>query len=215
MILKKDTGNPNEPLELPAVESSEALIEEAKNGNDEAFGQLVTIYEKFVYNTACRTLLSSGCGLSDAEDVAQASFIKAWRSLASFRGECAFSTWIYRITLNTARDYVRARARHGALSLTVENPEDGEESLMDIPVSHGDEIPEESLERRETIAAVREAIEQLPEDQKKVVVLRDLHELPYGDISALLGIEIGTVKSRINRGRQALKRILLKKNILE
>ena len=171
------------------------------------------LYEKFIYNTACRILTTSGCGISDAEDIAQASFLKAWRSLPTFRGDCAFSTWLYRITINTAKDHIRSHIRHGTVSLTMEDSDDGEDNIMDVPVTHGSEIPEDAVDKKETILAVREAIEQLPEDQKSVIILRDLHELPYSDISEMLGIEIGTVKSRINRGRQALKSILIRKNI--
>ena len=119
MILKKGTVNHTDQqnASLPAVDNNDPLIERAKNGDDESFSQLVAIYEKFVYNTACRTLTASGCGISDAEDISQASFIKAWRSLTSFRGECTFSTWLYRITINTARDYIRSHIRHeGRLS---------------------------------------------------------------------------------------------------
>lgn len=215
MILKKGTVNHTDQqnASLPAVDNNDPLIERAKNGDDESFSQLVAIYEKFVYNTACRTLTASGCGISDAEDISQASFIKAWRSLTSFRGECTFSTWLYRITINTARDYIRSHIRHGTVSLTVEDAENEEENIMDVPVTYGEEIPEDAVDKKETILAVRDAIEHLPEDQKNVIILRDIHELPYSDISAMLGIEIGTVKSRINRGRQALKTILVKKNI--
>lgn len=215
MILKKGTENQRDQnhAELPAEDQCEHLIERAANGDNESFGQLVEIYEKFVYHTACRTLTASGCGIADAEDIAQASFLKAWRSLSAFRRDCAFSTWLYRITLNTAKDYIRSHIRHGTVSLSVEESENGEECEIDVPVTEGNEIPEDALDRKETILAVRHAIEQLPEDQKKVIILRDINELPYSDIAEMLGVEIGTVKSRINRGRQALKAILSGKNL--
>ncbi|MBE6597933.1 MAG: sigma-70 family RNA polymerase sigma factor [Ruminococcaceae bacterium] len=216
MILKKAAIPPQDEHKTspPKDDDCEKLIASAKNGDSNAFGQLVEIYEKFVYAAACRTLSVSGLGTSEAEDIAQASFLKAWRSLASFREDCAFSTWLYRITLNTAKDYIRSHVRHGTLPLCFEEGEDGEECIIDIPVTEGADIPEDALDKKELILAVREAIEKLPEDQKKVIILRDIHELPYSDISAMLGIEIGTVKSRINRGRQALKAILSTKNLL-
>jgi len=215
MILKKGTRiPPDHPNRTPdESELSEALIEQAKNGDSFAFGQLVELYEKFVYNTAYRTLNLSGCGTSDAEDITQAAFLKAWRSLSAFRGDCTFSTWLYRITQNTAKDYIRSHIRHETVSLTVEDSENGEEMTIDVPVTEGDEIPEESLEKKELILAVRRAIDQLPEDQKRVIILRDIHELPYSEIAEMLGMEIGTVKSRINRGRQALKTILEKQKL--
>jgi len=200
-------GNPEEK------EFTNALIEQAKNGDTFAFGQLVEIYEKFIYNTAYRLLTLSGCGTSDTEDITQASFLKAWRSLSAFRGDCTFSTWLYRITQNTAKDYIRSHIRRETISLTAEDSESGEEVTIDVPVTEGDEIPEASLEKKELILAVRRAIDQLPEDQKRVIILRDINELPYSDIAEMLGVEIGTVKSRINRGRQALKAILEKQKL--
>lgn len=194
-------------------ECTDALIKLAKNGDTFAFGQLVEIYEKFVYNTAYRILNLSGCGTSDTEDITQASFLKAWRSLSAFRGDCTFSTWLYRITQNTAKDYIRSHIRHETVPLTTEDNESGEEATIDVPVTEGDEIPESSLDKKELILAVRCAISQLPEDQKRVIILRDINELPYSDIAEMLGVEIGTVKSRINRGRQALKAILEKQKL--
>lgn len=210
MILKTSKSIPKDPPQMnsPESEHTDALVELAKSGDNAAFGQLVEIYEKFVFNTACRTLTASNCGTSDAEDIAQASFMKAWRSLSAFRGDCSFSTWLYRITLNTAKDHIRSHIRHETVSLTVENDEDGEDFVADVPLTEGDEIPESALDKKELILAVRRAIDQLPEDQKTVIILRDIHELPYQDIAATLGLEIGTVKSRINRGRLALKSIL-------
>ncbi|MBQ7921656.1 MAG: sigma-70 family RNA polymerase sigma factor [Clostridia bacterium] len=183
------------------------LVEKAKAGDDEAFGALVSAYEVFVYHMAIRVLTASGGSASDGEDVAQEVFIKAWRSLESFRGDCAFSTWLYRITVNTAKDKIRSGSRHRTISLTTSD-EDGEEIVIDVPVTAADEIPEAAYERRENIKAVRQAIEKLPEDMRRILILRDLEDLPYSDIADLLGLEIGTVKSRLNRSRAALKKIL-------
>ncbi len=215
MILKKPSPPPTAPppAEHPADADCRQLIERAKAGDSESFGILVETYEKFVYAAACRTLSAAGCGTSEAEDIAQASFFKAWRSLSSFRGDCAFSTWLYRITLNTAKDHIRSHIRHGTLPLTFGDDEESEECTVDIPVTEGNEVPEDALEKKELILAVREAIEQLPDDQRKVIILRDIHELPYSDIAQMLRLEIGTVKSRINRGRQALKAILTEKHL--
>lgn len=192
-----------------------ALINAAKNGDDNAFSSLVGYFDKFVYNTACRVLSASGHSLDSAEDIAQDSFIKAWRSIASFRGDCSFSTWLFRITVNTARDSVRTAVRKSTVSLTRQDDDSDEDvSEWDVPVTSGDTIPEDSLERRELILCVRRAIEELPEDQRAVVVMRDIHELPYHEIAVKLGIELGTVKSRLNRGRANLKTILKKGNFL-
>ena len=109
---------------------------------------------------------------------------------------------------------IRRNARHPVISLTRQDSEDDETELWDVPVTSGDDIPEEAAERRETIEAVRRAVESLPDDQRQVLVLRDIHELPYSEISRILGVEIGTIKSRLSRGRANLKKILKNGNFL-
>lgn len=190
------------------------LVKRAQNGDDEAFSSLVEIFEKFVYNTAVRYLSAAAQPAEAADDIAQNSFIKAWRSLSSFRGECLFSTWLFRITANSARDYIRHKSRHQTVSLTSSEDDDDENKEWDVPVTSGDTVPESSLEKKELILGVRRAIEQLPEDQRAVVVMRDIHELPYKTIADTLGLELGTVKSRLNRGRANLKTILKNGNFI-
>ena len=153
-------------------------------------------------------------GTSDAEDIAQNSFIKAWRSLDRFRGDCTFSTWLFRITVNTAKDYIRSEKRHPTVSTTRTDDETDETEEWDLPVTSGDEVPEDALERKETVLMVRKAIESLPKDQRDVIVLRDLDGLSYQEISDKLGVEIGTVRSRISRGRERIKNILVEWNFL-
>jgi len=197
------------PEELHAPDKNvDALVTRAKSGDTDAFSEIVTCYERFVYNTACRVLTASGLSVAEADDIAQDSLIKAWRSISTFRGECSFSTWLFRVTVNTARDVIRTNARRPVVSLTRSDDDDEEPEIWDVPVTSGDEIPEEAAERRETIEAVRRAVESLPDDQRQVIVLRDIHGLPYDEISRILGTEVGTIKSRINRGRTNLKKIL-------
>lgn len=203
---------PSEEVITAADKDVSGLVERAKSGDTEAFSEIVSCYERFVYNTACRVLTASGLSTSDADDIAQDALIKAWRSLSSFRGDCSFSTWLFRVTVNTARDAVRSSARKPVISLTRQENEDEEPEIWDIPVTSGDEIPEEAAERRETIEAVRRAVESLPDDQRQAIVLRDIHDLPYSEIASILGVEVGTVKSRINRGRANLKKILITGN---
>ncbi len=192
----------------------ELLVRAAVCGDDNAFGELVGKYERFVYNTACRVLSCAGHPIDAAEDIAQESFIKMWHALPSFRGDCCFSTWLFRITVNTAKDHIRHAIRHQTFSLTRDDNDEEEISEWDVPVTAGDEIPEEALERSETQKEIRRAIESLPEDQRAVVVMRDIHELSYHEISRVLGLELGTVKSRINRGRANLKKLLKNGNFL-
>jgi len=213
-MLSADTMPPEEAVGADVSIDVGKLVERAKSGDTDAFSEIVSCYEKFVYNTACRVLTASGLSVSDADDIAQESLVKAWRSIGSFRGDCSFSTWLFRVTVNTARDTIRRTARRPVVSLTRQENEDEEPEIWDVPVTSGDEIPEEAAERRETIEAVRRAVESLPEDQRQAIVLRDIHELPYSEIADILGVEVGTVKSRISRGRANLKKILINGNFL-
>lgn len=183
-------------------------IERAARGDTDAFAEIVAEYEHFVHNTAASVIKNAGLPLDLAEDVAQEAFIKAWRALSTFRGESSVSTWLYRITVNAARDAVRSHSRGGTLSLTRDDDSDFDTNEWDLPVTSGDTVPEDALEHAELIRGVRRAIEELPEDMRRVVILRDIEELPYEDIADILGIELGTVKSRLNRGREKLKKIL-------
>jgi RNA polymerase sigma-70 factor (ECF subfamily) len=190
--------------------AADALVKKAVRGDAEAFGVLVETYGKFVYHSALRTLRACGGRAEDGEDVAQNAFLKAWRSLSSFRGDCAFSTWLYRITVNCARDHCRSQFRHPTVSLTTTD-EEGEEVEIDVPVTEGDTVPEDVLVREETVRQVRHAIESLPPEMRAVILLRDMEELSYSAIADLLHLEVGTVKSRLNRARNALKELLLPK----
>lgn len=201
--------------DIPDSADVDELVRKAQDGDEEAFSSLVEIFEKFVYNTAVRFLAAAAQSPDAADDIAQNSFIKAWRALPTFRGDCSFSTWIFRITANTARDYLRHLSRHKTVSLTsITTDDDDGEKEWDVPVTSGDTVPEDSLEKKELVLFVRRAIEMLPEDQRAVVVMRDIHELPYKTIAESLGLELGTVKSRLNRGRANLKTILKNGNFI-
>lgn len=221
MILHKKTPRDSETedtLREPDITAAgppgeEELLRRARDGDDDAFGEIVTLYERFVYNTACRVISRYGGSPNDAEDASQAAFLKAWRSLSAFRGECSFTTWLFRITVNCAKDILRTDLRHPTVSLTQEN-NDGEDTEWDLPETNTDFLPEVNLEKRERIEGIRRAIASLPEEQRQVLILRDIQELPYSDISEKLGLELGTVKSRLNRARQNLKIILTDGNFL-
>lgn len=192
---------------LRRIPPADDRIERAVQGDSDAFADIVAEYEHFVYNTAASVIKNAGLPPSLAEDVAQEAFIKAWRALSTFRGESSVSTWLYRITVNAARDAVRSYAKGSTVSLT-QDDDDFDSNEWDLPVTSGDTVPEDALEQAELIRGVRRAIEMLPEDMRRVVILRDIDELPYEDIANILDIELGTVKSRLNRGREKLKKIL-------
>jgi len=182
------------------------LVEQARRGDDSAFETIVNRYSRLIYNIALRSASSP----EDAADITQETFLKAWRSLSSFRGDCALTTWLCRIALNCACDHARAAKRHQSLSLTVSD-EDGERE-MELPETDVRSLPEEEMTRQAEIEAVRQAIASLPEEQRLIVTMRDISGLSYAEISDSLGLEMGTVKSRINRARAAIKNFLLERN---
>ena len=173
------------------------LVRAASKGDEEAFGELVRLHEKKVYNLALRL-----CGSpEDAADVAQEAFLSAWKGLPSFRGESGFSTWLYRLTSNACIDLLRRTKRQRSeVSL------DGEETGID-PVDPTP-APQEQAERAELRQAVTDALRQLGDSHRQALVLREMQELSYEEIAAVLDVDLGTVKSRISRARSALRKIL-------
>lgn len=179
------------------------LIKAAAKGDQSAFSELVTAYERLVYNTAKSKVFSH----EDAMDVSQEVFIKIWRSLPNWRGECRFATWIYKVCVNASLDFLR-RAPEETESLSGRPDEDGEERPLEIADESVSASPESSLEQNETTMAVRRAIAKLPDDQRQIVVLRDIDGYTYEEIAEMLSLGLGTVKSRINRARVRLKALL-------
>ncbi len=179
------------------------IIQRVRNGDVNAFELLVREYEKNVYNLALRMVKNP----DDAADMTQEAFIKAYNSLSSFRGDSKLSVWLYRIVSNGCLDFLRSVRRHPAVSLSVENDE-GEETELDIPDES--QSPEELLERKLTRESVRRGLEALPEDYRQILLLREIQGLSYEEISAILALELGTVKSRIFRARKKLCEFLLR-----
>ena len=179
-------------------EQERAWIEAAKGGDPDAFEALVRAYEKRVFALTLRL-----CGNpEDAEEAAQEAFLSAWRGLASFRGDASFSTWLYRLTSNACMDLLRRERRGGAcLSL------DDEELNVDAP--DPGESPQEAAERTELRHAIEEGLRTLPPDYRAVLILRELHQLSYDEIARAVDADLGTVKSRISRGRKLLRKFLL------
>jgi RNA polymerase sigma-70 factor (ECF subfamily) len=135
----------------------------------------------------------------------QETFIKAYNSLQAFRGDSKFSVWLFRIATNVCLDFLRSRNRKQTVSLSVEDDE-GEEAQLDI--ADESQSPELLLERGLTRDAVRRGLEALPPDYRQILLLREIQGLSYEEIAAALGIESGTVKSRISRAKQTLRAIL-------
>lgn len=176
------------------------LIERVLAGDHDAFAQLVEAYEDKVYNLCLRMCSDR----EDARDLAQEAFLKAWRGLRFYKQEAAFSTWLYRLTSNVCIDYLRQKKRHAAVSLTVP---DEEEVQLDVPDPAP--TPEQQAFSTETKEAVAAAMAQLEEDFRLVLTLRVVEELSYDEIAEITDLKVGTVKSRIARAREKLRKLLL------
>lgn len=177
------------------------IIERVLGGDTEAFSELVTRYEKTVYNLAQRMVGDR----SDAADMAQEAFVKAWTNLPSYRGESKFSAWLYRITTNVCLDFLRHKSRRPQVSLSTSD--DDEERQLDIPDPKS--MPEELLMKKLGMEAVHRGLEKLPPKHRQILVMRELGGLSYSEIAAQLSLEEGTVKSRIFRARKNLCAFLL------
>ena len=174
------------------MNNEQDIICRAQKGDSEAFRTLVEGYQTQVYRLAARM-----CGESAADDVTQEAFVAAWRALPSFRGDCRFSTWLYRLTTNAAIDLLRREKRH-------RNADD----ITELELSDDGLSPQELAEQGETQEAVRRALGQLSEEHRQVLLLRYMQELDYGEIADALEISEGTVKSRISRAKGRLRELL-------
>lgn len=179
------------------------VIRAVLDGDTDAFEELVLAYQKNVYNLALRMTGNE----EDAFDVSQDTFLRAYNSLAGFRGDCKFSVWLYRLTSNISIDYLRKRKRSKTESLTYSGDDDTDEEL-DIPDDRFS--PENVVEKAELRREVNEALSKLPEDYRRVLTLREIGGLSYEEIGQALELEPGTVKSRLFRARKKLCAVLMK-----
>ena len=174
--------------------------------DDAAFEELVRQTESLVYNMALR---STGGEEHDASDLTQDIYIKVWRSLPSFRGDSQFSTWLYRIVQNASADRARKLKRNQTVSLTVENDDEerGEMEIEDLSPN-----PEEMTLEKESAGAVKEALSWLSDAHREVLELRYIHGYSVLEICKITETDEGTVKSRLFRAREKLKKVLEKGN---
>lgn len=181
-------------------QESKILISRAKHGDIAAFETLIQQHEKIVYNVALRMMNHR----EDAKDISQEVFIKAYRNITGFDERSAFSTWIYRITVNTCIDEIRKRK--GKQKLFLDNEFENEEGTRKQELPSSCDTPEESLIRKEEKSEILMALQEISEDYKTVFILRDIRGLSYDEIAEITGLALGTVKSRISRARNHLKK---------
>lgn len=191
------TAEPRGPTATLAPFDEREIIARCRGGDSSAFDAIVERYQQRVF-TLCYWMLKNR---DDAEDAAQEAFLRAYRGLASFRGDCAFSTWIHRIAVNAALDFGQRRSK---APLALSSLQHDDESEMPEPVSPG-EGPADQAQRRERRRAVLRALHELPEQQRAMIVLFDIQGHSYEEIAALLELPLGTVKSRLNRARLAMR----------
>ena len=175
-------------------------IAAAREGDQGAFEELVRLYEKRVLALTQRMCKNP----EDAAEAAQEAFFAAWRGLKNFRGDSSFSTWIYRLASNACVDLMRREGkRQTAVSL------DDEELNLDLPSPLPS--PQEEAERQELRERIEAGLQALPPEYRAALVLREIQQLRYDEIGQVLNVDIGTVKSRINRGRKKLRSFLLER----
>ncbi len=178
------------------------IIRRVLDGDTNAFEGLVLEHQKNVYNLALKMLGNP----EDAMDASQECFLRAFRSLSGFQGDSRFSVWLYRLTSNVCIDFLSKKKRRAEVPLTFSD-EDDEERELEIPDERFS--PETILDRSERIKAVRDGLSRLPEEYRNILTLREIGGMRYEELSDALGLELGTVKSKLFRARKKLCAILL------
>jgi RNA polymerase sigma-70 factor (ECF subfamily) len=179
-------------------EVDQQLVERAQRGEKHAFELLVSKYQRKLARLLSRFIRDP----TEVEDVTQEAFIKAYRALPSFRGDSAFYTWLYRIGINTAKNYLVAMGRRAPTTTDIDSEEaegfeDGEH-LRDL------NTPENEMMSRQVAETVNQTLEELPEELRTAITLREIEGLSYEDIANIMNCPIGTVRSRIFRAREAI-----------
>ena len=175
-------------------------IAAAKAGDQDAFEALIRLYEKRVFALTRRMCRNP----ADAEEAAQEAFLSAWQGLPFFRGDASFSTWLYRLASNACVDLLRREGRRQNAAGPSLNDEEARVEVRDPAPS-----PQERAEQAELREQIEAGLQALTPDHRQVLILREMHQLSYDEISQVLDVDVGTVKSRINRGRKQLRNFLL------
>ena len=179
-------------------EVDQQLVERAQRGDKRAFELLVLKYQRKLGRLLSRFVRDQ----AEVEDVTQEAFIKAYRALPSFRGDSAFYTWLYRIGINTAKNYLVALGRRAPTTTGFDNEE--AEGFEDAEQLRDSSTPESELEGKEIAATVNRAMDALPADLRTAITLREIEGLSYEEIASVMNCPVGTVRSRIFRARDAI-----------
>ena len=191
--IKKPTGSPDPDA---------GFVRAVQAGDMTAFDQLVIKHKDKLFNMVYWLLGD----YQEANDCSQEIFIKVFRSIKKFRFQSSFSTWLYRIAVNTCKNRIKSSAfRWKKRTVSLENPKRSKQDNRSYEIRNGSPSPENSLERKEQIMLIQKAVKALPQEQNQVIVLRDIQGLSYKEIADITGLNLGTVKSRLARARLELK----------
>jgi RNA polymerase sigma-70 factor (ECF subfamily) len=192
-----------------------ALVADLKVGSEEAFAVLIAQYHQPLYSLIARSLNDP----ADAADITQEVFIKVFRSIRSFHGDASLRTWLYRIALHEASNQRRWWSRHKKQEITIDTPADSDSDdagglCLSATLADHSDSPFDHVAQSEVRERVEAALRQLPEAFRNVIILREIEGFAYEEISEILNVNIGTVKSRLTRGRSALRTLLVNKSVI-
>jgi RNA polymerase sigma-70 factor (ECF subfamily) len=179
-------------------EVDQQLVERAQRGDKHAFELLVAKYQRRLGRLISRFVRNA----AEAEDVTQDAFIKAYRALPAFRGDSAFYTWLYRIGINTAKNHLVAQGRRAPTSTPFDS--DDAEDFEDAALLHEVATPENELMSKQVVEVVNASLQELPDDLRTALTLREIEGLSYEEIAEVMNCPIGTVRSRIFRAREVI-----------
>lgn len=181
------------------------LVELSAGGDIDAFETLIQSHQKKVYNIALRMTKNP----EDAQELAQDALVRAFVAIKKFRGDSSFSTWLYRITMNICKDFLRKKNK--AVVISMEQGAAGSENDQGLQLPEEGPGPDEISEKKQLKDLVRDAMDSLSAEHRQVLILRDIMDLTYKDIAHTLDVSEGTIKSRINRARDSLKKVIMKR----
>ena len=189
---------------MQAIEELQ-IIKKVLDGDADAFEELVLANQKNVYNLTLKMTKNE----EDALDLSQEAFIKAYTQLEVFRGDSKFSVWLYRLTYNLCIDFLRKKKKEQVISISSYQDDSGAVTDMELPDIR--ELPEDSAERKELRSEIAQSIDELNQNHREVLIMREINDMSYAEIAETLGVSEGTVKSRIARARLSLANILKEK----